>query len=113
MTVVAALTLGTGAMVAVPSLQVRFVAPELDLVLDTVTTFVTFSVAALAWIRFRQLSEPVALFQSAAFLTFGIVNCLTLILVTTHLDRPAGMSLDAPGQAPLYIFSAGRILAGA
>ena len=71
MTVVAALTLGTGAMVAVPSLQVRFVAPELDLVLDTVTTFVTFSVAALAWIRFRQLAEPVALFQSAAFLSLG------------------------------------------
>ena len=110
--VIGPLTLVTGLMAAVPSLQVRFVAPELDLVLDTVTTLVTVSVAVLAWIRFRELGEPVALFQSAAFLAFGVSNGLTLLLVTSGLDHAAGMSLEDPGQAPLYVFAALRILAG-
>ncbi len=109
---VALLTLGTAATVLVPGLHVRFVAPSVDLVLDTVTTLVTLSVSVLGWIRFRERGEPVALFQAAAFLVLGIANGVSLVLVTSGLDGQAGMALSAPGQAPLYDFTLARLLAG-
>ncbi len=110
-TVVIALVLGTGAAIAVPDIQVRTIAPLPDLVLDTVTTVVTFSVFVLAWVRFRQRALPGAEFQAAAFLVLAIANGLTVVLVTTGLDTQAGMALTAPGQAPLYVFTVARLLA--
>ena len=107
------LILGAFALVGVPGLHVRVVAPSLDLVLDTVTTVVTLSVAVLGWVRFRQRGEPVAAFQAAAFLVLAIANGLTVMLVITGLDVQAGMALAAPGQAPLYVFTIARIFAAA
>ena len=111
--VVIALTIGMAVSVLVPGLQVRLVAPSLDLVLDTLTTGVTLSVAALGWARFRQRGEPIAPFQTAAFLVLAIVNGLAVTLVVTGLDRRAGMTLAAPSQAPLYAFTLARLFAAA
>jgi signal transduction histidine kinase len=116
--VTVALTVGAVGAAAVPDLRLRYVAPALDVVLETVTTLVTLSVAALAWARFRQRGEPVALFQAAAFLVLAIGNGLTVLLMATGLDGPAGMTLAAPTQAPLYdfaithLFAAGLLVAG-
>ncbi len=60
------LAVSTTASVLVPPLHVRVVAPALDLVLDTLSTVVTLSVALLGWARFRERPEPMAVFQSAA-----------------------------------------------
>jgi signal transduction histidine kinase len=108
--VVVALIVGAVASLAVPGLHVRVVAPALNLVLDTVTTLVTLSVAALGWVRYRERGEPVALFQAAAFLVLAIANGLTLGLATSGLDARTGMALSAPGQAPLYVFTLARLL---
>jgi signal transduction histidine kinase len=113
MAVVIALALGTAACVVVPGLRPSIVAPSLDTVLDTLTTFVTLGVAVLAWVRFRQRGDPVAAFQAAAFLALAIANGLTLIVVTTGLDVRAGMALASPGQAPIYVFTIARIFAAA
>jgi signal transduction histidine kinase len=113
MAAVIALTLGTAASVIVPDLRERVVAPSLDLVLDTLTTVVTLSVAVLAWVRFRQRGDPFAALQAAAFLVLAIANGLTVIVATTGFDVQAGMALTAPGQAPIYVFTFARIFAAA
>ena len=107
------LTLGAAAAVLTPALDLRVVAPSLDLVLDTVTTVMAISVAALCWVRFRRSGEPIAMFQSAAFLVLAMASGLLVLLVTTGLDREAGMTLVARGHAPLYIASVARVFAAA
>ncbi|MHB8959721.1 MAG: sensor histidine kinase [Candidatus Limnocylindrales bacterium] len=93
--------------------EVRFVAPPLDLVLDTLTTVVTLAVAVLGWARFRQRGEPIAPMLAAAFLVLAIAHGLALTLAVTGLDRQAGMTLAAPGQAPLYDFTLAQLFAAA
>jgi hypothetical protein len=109
--VVIALALGTAASVIAPDLRGRLFSPSLDLMLDTVTSVVTLTVAVVAWIRFRQRGDPVSAFQAAAFLVLAIANGLTVMLVVTGLDVHAGMALASPGQAPLYVFTVARIIA--
>lgn len=99
--------------VAVPAVRVRVLAPELALVLDTVTTVVTIGVVALGWIRYRQRRDAVALFQAAAFLALVVVNAVDVLVSVAGLAGAAGMSLSAPGQAPLYDFTAAHLYAGA
>lgn len=94
-----------------PVLRTGLVAPPLDLVLDTVTMLVTISVAALSWARFGQGHDLQALFQAAAFFVLAIGNGLTVALATTGLDHEAGMTLAAPGQAPLYDYTLAHLLA--
>ena len=90
---------------------VRIVAPSFDLVLDTAAAFVTFLVAALCWVRYRERDEPVALFQTAAFVVLALANGSSVVLVLTGLDGPTGSTLMAPGQSPLYVFSLTHLLA--
>lgn len=110
---VTVLAVGMSGSVLAPAFQVRLLAPPLDLVLDTLTTVVTLAVAALGWVRFRQGGEPTAALQAAAFLVLAAANGLTVTLVVTGLDRQAGMTLAAPGQAPLYDFTIARMFAAA
>ncbi|HEY5435437.1 MAG TPA: hypothetical protein VIK13_09400 [Candidatus Limnocylindrales bacterium] len=111
--VVIVLSVATAASVIVPTLHVRVVAPSLDLVLDTLATVVTLAVALLGWARFRERGEPVDVLQAAAFLVLAIANGLAVVLVVTGLDRQAGLALEAPGQAPLYVFTFARLFAAA
>ncbi|HEY5630373.1 MAG TPA: sensor histidine kinase, partial [Candidatus Limnocylindrales bacterium] len=111
--VVVVLATGLAASRLAHEFEVQAVAPSLDLVLDTLTTVVTLSVAVLAWVRFRERGEPVAPFQAAAFLVLAIANGLNVGLVVTGLDRQAGMTLGVPGQAPLYDFTLARLFAAA
>jgi signal transduction histidine kinase len=109
--VVAGLTFGGMAWVVVPWMDPRIVAPALDIVLDTVATLVTLAVGALAWVRYREGGEAVALFQSAAFLVLATANGSTMVLATTGFDGGGGSTLTAPGQAPMYVFTLSRLLA--
>ena len=111
--VVIVLSVATAASVIVPSLHVRVVAPSLDLVLDTLATVVTLAVALLGWARFRERGEPMDVLQAAAFLVLAIANGLLVILAVTGLERQAGLALEAPGQAPLYVFTFARVFAAA
>ena len=108
-----ALAVGTAAGIVVPGLRVRIVAPSFDVVLDTLTTFVTLAVAVFAWMRFRERGDPVAAFQAGAFSVLAIGNGLTLVAVTTGLDTAMGMALASPSQAPIYVFMTTRLFAAA
>jgi signal transduction histidine kinase len=112
-TVVIVLSAGAAASVVMPSLHMRIVAPRLDLVLDTLATVVTLAVAMLGWARFREHGEPMAVFRAAAFLILSIANGLLVVLPITGLERQAGLVLEDPGQAPLYVFTFARLFAAA
>ena len=101
---------GSVAVVPVPGLQVRVVAPSLDLVLDTVTTLVTLAVAVLGWIRFRQRNEPVALVQAPRS-SFSIASTAALGVVVSGA-RPAGRhGARGARPGPLYMFMLARLFA--
>ena len=87
-------------------------APGLDIILDTTTTVITASVAALALVRFRARGESAALFQAAALLVLAIANGYELLLVFGRANAIPGILLAAPGQAPLYVGVACGLLAG-
>ncbi len=107
------LSVAAAASAIVPSLHVRVVAPSLDLVLDTIAALVTFAVALLGWARFREHGEPTAVFRAAAFLVLAIANGLLVVLAIAGLERQAGLALEAPGQAPLYVFTFAGVFAAA
>jgi Histidine kinase len=88
------------------------VAPGLDIIIDTTTTVITASVAALALVRFRARGESAALFQAAALLVLAIANGYELLLVFGRESAIPGILLAAPGQAPLYVSVACGLLAG-
>jgi len=111
--VVFVLAVSTAASVVVPPLHLRVIAPSLDLVLDTLATVVTLAVALLGWARFRELGEPMDVLRAAAFLVLAIANGLLVVLAITGLERQAGLALEAPGQAPLYVFTFARVFAAA
>lgn len=98
------------AMVAIPSLQARVMAPALDLALDTVAFVVTSSVAVLAWVRYRERREPFALFQSAAFLALAIAQVIDAVVEVTASDVRSPLSIVEPGQDLLYVLTAAQML---
>ena len=108
----AALALGSAATIGIPGINIGFVAPGLDIILDTATTVITASVAALALVRFRARDELAALFQAAALLVLAIANGYELLLVFGRANAIPGILLAAPGQAPLYVGVACGLLAG-
>ncbi len=109
--VVAVLALGGVASALMIGPHVRVVAPSLDLVLDTVTTLVTVAVAALGWVRYREHGKSAGLFQAAAFIVLALANGSCVVLALTGLDARTGLTLAAPGQASLYVFTLTRLLA--
>ena len=107
-----ALVIGSVATIGMPGIRIGFVAPGLDIILDTTTTVITASVAALALVRFRARGESAALFQASALLVLAIANGYELLLVFGRANAIPGILLAAPGQAPLYVGAATGLLAG-
>ncbi len=111
--VVALAILGAGAVVLVvaPQLPERVVAPALDLALDSIALVVTSTVAMLAWIRYRERNQAIALYQAAAFFVLA-VTYLRAVIDTVGVDPTAPLSSAEPGQEQLVVFTAGRLVAG-
>ncbi len=105
------LVLPTAAATVVPGFRVGFVAPGLDLFLDTAAAVITVTVAALMWVRYRERGEPVALVLAAAFLVLSIANVVTASLVIGRLDAGPVVTDLLPGQAPLYLSATAHLLA--
>lgn len=111
-TVAVLLSIAALPSLVMPDLQVRVTSPSADLVLDALTAIVSFAIAALSRVRYEERREPVALFQAAAFLVLFFANGLAVALVALGLDARGGMSLAAPTQAPLYVYTLAHLLAG-
>jgi signal transduction histidine kinase len=102
----AALVVGLAA-----SVEVRLLAPGLDVAFDTVTTLVTLAVAALAWQRYRDRGQRTALFETSAFLVLSVSNAILAIEALVGIDRTSGPGPMPLGQGALYVATAARLTA--
>ena len=89
------------------------VSASLDLVIHTVASVVTISVAVLAGVRYRQGGEPGASFEAAAFLVLAMINVATVVLITLGIDRVPGLLVSSPFEAPLNALTIVRVFAAA
>ena len=95
-----------------PDLRFLVVAPGLDLVITTVATFAATGVSVLAWTRFQVQGGTASAFQAAAFAVVATAGLLFLAAVVTGVDGGVGLNLAMPTQAPVYIWTAARLMAG-
>jgi signal transduction histidine kinase len=104
----------SAAVVFLPMLGGQHVEAGLDLVLDTFATVVTFGVAVVAWVRYREIGAPVALFQASAFLVLAVASGASLLFVVGKLDVAlADFGLNMPREAQPQITTAGHLMASA
>jgi signal transduction histidine kinase len=104
----------SGAVALLPFLGGQHVEAGLDLVLDTFATVVALGVAAIAWVRYREVGAPVALFQASAFLVLAIASGASLLFVVGKLDVAlSDFGLNMPRAAQPQITMAGHLMAAA
>jgi signal transduction histidine kinase len=104
----------SAAVVLLPMLGGQHVEAGLDLVLDTFATVVTLGVAAVAWVRYREIGAPVALFQASAFLVLAVAGGASLLFVVGKLDVAlADFGLNMPREAQPQITTTGHLMAAA
>src|ERR1035437_1643622 len=104
----------SAAVVFLPMLGGQHVEAGLDLVLDTFATVVALGVAVVAWVRYREIGAPVALFQASAFLVLAIASGASLLFVVGKLDVSlADFGLNMPREAQPQITTAGHLMAAA
>ena len=102
----------SAAVVFLPMLGGQHVEAGLDLVLDTFATVVTLGVAVVAWVRYREIGAPVALFQASAFLVLAIASGASLLFIVGRLDVAlSDFGLNMPRQAQPQITTAGHLMA--
>jgi signal transduction histidine kinase len=102
----------SAAVVFLPMLGGQHVEAGLDVVLDTFATVVTLGVAAVAWVRYREIGAPVALFQASAFLVLAIASGASLLFIVGRLDVAlADFGLNMPREAQPQITTAGHLIA--
>jgi signal transduction histidine kinase len=102
----------SAAVVFLPVLGGQHVEAGLDLVLDTFATVVTLGVAVVAWVRYREIGAPVALFQASAFLVLAIASGASLLFIVGRLDVAiSDFGLNMPREAQPQITTAGHLIA--
>jgi signal transduction histidine kinase len=102
------------AVAFLPVLGGQHVEEGLDLVLDTSSTVVTLAVAVVAWVRYREIGVPIALFQASAFLVLAIVSAASLLFIVGRVDVAlADFGLNMPREAQPQITTAGHLMAAA
>ena len=102
----------SAAVVFLPILGGQHVEAGLDLVLDTFAAVVALGVAVVAWVRYREIGAPVALFQASAFLVLAIASGASLLFVVGRLDVAfSDFGLNMPREAQPQITTVGHLIA--
>jgi len=83
-------------------------ARALDIAINVAATLIGAAVAILAWIRWRDSGESVALYESSAFIALTVVNAVMIGIVIAGQESEFGLSADAPGAAPIYLWTVTR-----
>jgi signal transduction histidine kinase len=110
--VILVLAVLSAAVVFLPMLGGQHVEAGLDLVLDTFATVVALGVAIVAWVRYREIGAPVALFQASAFLVLAIASGASLLFIVGRLDVAiSDFGLNMPREAQPQITTAGHLIA--
>ena len=66
------------------------------------------AVAILAWIRWRDTGESVALYESSAFVALTAINVLMIGIVILGKESAFGLDATQPGAAPIYVWTITR-----
>ena len=104
----------SAAVVFLPGFGGQHVEAGVDFFLDTFATVVTLGVAIVAWVRYREIGAPVALFQASAFLVLAIASGASLLFVVGRLDVAiSDFGLNMPREAQPQITTAGHLMAAA
>ncbi|MEO8639629.1 MAG: sensor histidine kinase [Chloroflexota bacterium] len=96
------LVLMTMVIVFDPRVAPAVVNQPLDVAITAVGMLVSLAVAILGWIHFREGSDPSALIRASAFLVLAAQNALLIAVMVLGIDAAFGLSLEAPGQLPLW-----------
>ncbi len=108
---VAALAVGTIALMLLPDVAPALVDDRVDIAIITSAALIATAVAALAWGRGRVENDAAAVLRGAAFGVLALLNGVTLAVYLVGADAALGASLSDPGQLPLICAVVGRGLA--
>ena len=86
-------------------------ARALDITINVAAIFIGAGVAVLAWIRWRDTGESVALYVSSAFVALTTINVLMIAIVIGGREAEFGLAADRPGAAPIYVWTLTRAAA--
>jgi hypothetical protein len=85
-----------------PRVAPAVVNDRLALVIDAATTLVAVAVAGLAWVHYQEGPDPAALVRASAFLVLAALNGLVVLATVSGVGSAFGLTLDHPGQLPLW-----------
>ena len=94
-----------------PRVPTRIVNLPVDVAINVASTLVGLTVAILAWVRWRETGRSTALYQASAFTALSVTNGLMIGLVLTGRGASFGLDLASQASAPLYLWSATRLVA--
>src|SRR3954468_2863396 len=83
-------------------------ARALDITINVAAIMIGAAVAILAWIRWRDTGETVALYESSAFVALTAVNALMMGIVIIGKEAEFGLAASSPGEAPIYLWTVTR-----
>ena len=66
----------------------------------------------LGWVRYREGGDEAALWRASALLVLGTINALMATVTILGVETGFGLSLEQPGQLPLWASVITRGLAG-
>jgi signal transduction histidine kinase len=95
--------------ILLPGVHGHAVMPTMDLVLDTIALLVSLMLTALAWARFRERHEVVAVYHAGAFLALSVAYGLGVAVSIDHSTSIA--SLEEPENAQILVFGVARLAA--
>src|SRR5688500_18951035 len=105
---VVVLVVSTAVVVVAPRFRDISGAIALDVAINVASVLVGAALAILAWIRWRVTGQPVALYESSAFVALTVVNAIFVGLVLGGRDAEFGLSDANPGEAPVYLWILAR-----
>jgi signal transduction histidine kinase len=85
-----------------PRIPVATINLPLDVAINTVATLAAIAVAGLGWVHFRETREAAPLLRSSAFVTLACLNGLGVLVTAAGLASVFGLSLEQPGQLPVW-----------
>ena len=83
-------------------------ARALDIAINVAAIMIGAAVAILAWIRWRDTGESVALYESSAFVALTAINVLMTGIVILGKESAFGLDATQPGVAPIYVWTITR-----
>jgi signal transduction histidine kinase len=83
-------------------------ARALDIAINVSAIMIGVAVAILAWIRWRDTGESVALYESSAFVALTAINVLMTGIVILGKESAFGLDATQPGVAPIYVWTITR-----